>query len=124
MIFMKRLYFLLMLIFLLSSCKTSADSENLCIENCSTDPTWMKQLKNQVDQSCDGCYKSIFKGSYQGSAVYFVMMNHPLCNGIFGVDLINCEGQLVKRFDSDASIEYENEVTNKTVYHHCPGQIY
>jgi len=122
-IFMKNLA-LILLLAAIAGCNDSDErfSENACptAETLNHFP-WVHRLTEMADSFCASCEHSLAIGTYNDETVIYLMMNDPLCNGIFLGPLHNCKGQIVKYFSSSTSDqeEFKNKVNLDSILYRC-----
>ena len=111
---MKKLSFIFILLVLLLSCEKK---DNTC--NCNdplTDLAWLKELKNSLT-NCS-CEMSIIQATYNEQTVFYQAMTDPLCDGIYPIVLLNCNGATVKSYESANQVP-NNEITNVKALFRC-----
>jgi hypothetical protein len=111
---MKKLSFILVLLVLLLSCEKK---DNTC--NCNdplADLAWLKEVKNSLT-NCS-CEMSIIQATYNKQTVFYQTMTDPLCDGIYPIVLLDCNGTTVKSYESVNQVP-DNEITNMKVLYRC-----
>ena len=111
---MKKFCFILVSLILLLSCEKS---DNTC--NCNNpieDLTWLKEFKNSLTNCF--CEMSIIQAAYNKQTVFYTAMTDPLCDGLYPVVLLDCNGKSVKSYEpGDQALL--NEVSNMKVLYRC-----
>lgn len=112
----KILYGIFICGFILAGCEKNKDTIPECnVENPIEKLAWLKDVKDSFT-NCT-CQISIFQGKYKEQTVFYVMMNDPLCNGVFHVVLWDCNGDFVKEYKpGENDIFYREVVIVKTLY--------
>jgi len=105
---------------ILVSCDNKSEEPD--IPNCEfSDPLedlpWLKTLKETM-VDCD-LEISIFQARYKAKPVFYVAITDPAANTIFGVDLLDCNGNRVKLYKSAEHNAFYREVTNQEVLYRC-----
>ena len=104
----------------LLSCKKETQNACKCnnpIENVS----WMKELKGSMTQCA--CEMSIIQGTYNQQTVFFIAGTDPLCNGIDTPVLFDCNGNIVRSFNTCDYLDFYKLVTRNKVLFRCkPGE--
>ena len=84
-----------------------------------TELSWLEELKQQIDDSCFHCEVSILQAEYRSQTVFYTSITDPLCNSIFSVDLLNCNGKVIRHFSSEDREKFYNKVTNSKKLYSC-----
>jgi hypothetical protein len=106
---MKHIYFVVMLSLILISCEKDGDSIPECnIQDPIEELDWLKEMKNSLT-NCT-CQVSIVQGTYRRKTVYYLIMNDPLCNSVFGVTILDCHGDEVKKYGVGDEMAFNREV--------------
>ena len=111
---MKKLSLILVFLVLLLSCEKN---DNTC--NCNDplrDLAWLKEVKTSLT-NCS-CEMSIIQATYNRQTVFYTAMTDPLCDGIFPIVLLDCEGATVKSYESANQIP-DNDITYKKTLYRC-----
>lgn len=108
----------LALVFLLFSCKKEDINSNL--QESQVDKDWLINLEKSMT-NCT-CQQTLFQGLYSGDTVYFVLMNDPLCNSVFGTTLYNEKGAIIKAYDYNEAQIFYDEVKIDTAIYICKNQ--
>jgi hypothetical protein len=111
---MKKLSFIIGLFVLLLSCEKK---DNSC--NCKdplADLAWLEELKSSLT-NCT-CEMSILQATYNNQTVYYQAMTDPLCDGIYPVVLLDCNGTTVKSYESISQVP-DNAITNIKALYRC-----
>ncbi|MDD2307548.1 MAG: hypothetical protein PHP53_22785 [Prolixibacteraceae bacterium] len=116
---MKKIFILLITIFVVASCgKDENTNKSVCNL---TDPieelSWLKEMKNTMT-NCS-CEMSIVQANYNNQTVFYTMMTDPLCNGVQTIILYDCEGKIVKTIANSEISSYKAEETNMKVLYRC-----
>lgn len=111
---MKKPGFIFVILILILSCEKS---DNIC--NCNNpleDLAWLKELKNSFT-NCT-CEISIIQATYEKQTVFYVALTDPVCDGVFNVNLADCNGTIIKNYTTYDQT-FDNEVTNRKVLYRC-----
>lgn len=111
---------ILIMLPILVSCDNNSEEPD--ITNCAfSDPLedllWLKTLKETM-VACD-LEISIFQAKYEGKPVFYVAITDPAANTIFGVDLLDCEGNRVILYKIGEHDAFYREVTDQKVLYRC-----
>jgi len=92
-------------------------SDKTCnCNNPTEDLPWLKELKASLTDCT--CKVSIFEATYKDQTVFYTLMNDPLCDGIWPVVLLDCDGNQLKTYPS-ADQDFTREVTNQSIVYSC-----
>jgi hypothetical protein len=109
------LLFYLMAILFGCTCDEHSPAINACTSDESDNEIpWLSDLKSSIN-NCT-CTTSLMKGTYQSKAVYFVLINDPLCNVGGSVVLYNCEGEPTATIDV---AQFGDHVQIDTILYTC-----
>ena len=111
---MKKLSFIFIVLIFLLSCEKN---DNTC--NCNDplkDLAWLKELKNSLT-NCS-CEMSIIQATYNKQTVFYQAMTDPLCDGIFPIVLLDCNGATVKSYESANQVT-GNEISDRKTLYRC-----
>jgi hypothetical protein len=111
---MKKLSFIFIVLIFLLSCEKN---DNTC--NCNDplkDLAWLKELKNSLT-NCS-CEMSIIQATYNKQTVFYQAMTDPLCDGIFPIVLLDCNGATVKSYESANQVT-DNEISDRKTLYRC-----
>jgi uncharacterized protein YcfL len=111
---MKKLSLIIITLILLIGCEKN---DNTC--NCNDplkDLVWLKELK--VSLTNCSCEMSIIQGTYNKQTVFYQAMTDALCDGIYPIVLLDCNGVTVKSYESANQVP-DNEITNIKVLYRC-----
>jgi hypothetical protein len=91
--------------------------DNTCnCDNPLEDIAWLKELKDSIT-NCT-CEISIIQAAYEKQTVFYVALTDPVCNGVFNINLTDCNGTIIKNY-SIHDQTFDNEVTNRKVLYRC-----
>jgi hypothetical protein len=75
---------------------------------------WLKELKAQIDENKSYCEISIYQAFYHGQIVYYTTITYPRSYTFdITINLLNCNGQLIKACYFQNLDEFDKIVTNK-----------
>jgi hypothetical protein len=120
---MKKILVLFTMIpWMLNCCKYDSFPKAEFISNNPTeDYPWLKVVKNSLT-NCS-CEISILQGTYKGRTVFFTAITDALCDGISMPSLYDCEGKIVRIFNSDDFLSFHDLVTTDKVLYRCQTTI-
>jgi hypothetical protein len=111
---MKKASFLLLLIIMSVGCEKT---DKICgCNNPLEDISWLKELKDSMT-NCS-CETSIFQATYKNEPVFYQSVTDPLCNSVFNVSIINCQGYVLKTYNSGDGL-FLSELSNKKIIYTC-----
>ena len=111
---MKKLFVIAGFIILFLGCEKK---DNVC--NCKdplNDLSWLKELKSSLTEC--SCEISIIQATYNDQTVFYQAMTDPLCDGVYPVVLLDCNGNTVKSFESISQVP-DNAITNVKAIYRC-----
>ena len=116
-----KIIFIVIIAFFLLNCKK--EKRNECnVNDPLTELSWMKELKKQVDDNCNSCEVFIIQAIYDDRTVYYTSVTDPLCNSIFGVALLNCDGQLIKNYNDANKDDFYSQVSDRKKLYSCKAR--
>jgi hypothetical protein len=83
---------------------------------------WLKEVKNSLN-NCT-CQISIFQAQYAGKTVFYQLMNDPACNSVFGVELWDCNGDIVKEYKRGDQDIFASEVVSGEIIYSCKYSLF
>jgi len=108
----------IMSLLILNSCLYDKLPKTECIsDNPIEDFAWLKAIKSTMT-NC-GCEISIIQGTYNNQTVFFTALTDALCDGINMPTLYDCEGKVVRIFNSTDYREFYDQVTRDKVLYRC-----
>jgi hypothetical protein len=116
---MKKLIMVFVTIVLIMSCE-KRDITCKC-DNPSDDLAWLKELKSSFT-NCS-CRMAIIQATYNKQTVFYTIMNDPLCDGYFPIELRECSGTVIKTYEPPLGEIFSKEVTNRKEIYSCQSTI-
>jgi len=114
----KIILFFAVSLLILNSCSYDKLPKTECIsDNPIEDFAWLKVIKSTMT-NCS-CEISIIQGTYNNQTVFFVALTDMLCDGISIPTLYDCEGKVVRVFNSTDYREFNDHVTHDKVLYRC-----
>jgi len=80
---------------------------------------WLSEQIDIVDESCDSVILSLFRAKYKRKTVFYIRVTDPRVSVEFGATLLNCEGEIVKIFDSSELQSFLDKVKERQVIYSC-----
>jgi hypothetical protein len=107
---MKKSFLIFAIFILILSCEKV---DKVC--NCTNpleDLSWLKETKSSFS-NCT-CQISIIQATYIKQAVFYTIMNDPLCNSFQQIILFDCSGNPLKTYTTTDEA-FSSEVTNQKI---------
>lgn len=115
------IYYALIATFFLLSCNKKENSPSDCkIENPLIELNWLNDLKNSLT-NCT-CQISIMQAEYNGTTVFYTIMNDPVCDAVQDIKLYDCNGNVVKEYRYNEFDVFAKEVTNQHSIYSCKDE--
>jgi hypothetical protein len=111
----KLVYFSFFCFIIFSGCEKN--KKNCNCDNPLEDLAWLKEIKSNLTGCI--CEISIVQATFNNSTVFYTMMTDPLCDGVFSLVLLDCNGATVKVYNYDEFNIYIQEVKDIKVLYRC-----
>lgn len=100
-------FFIAIIFICVISCEKESKSD--CnVENPLEDYAWLSEMKTSLPG--EPCPFALAMGRYHNNIVFYTLSVGPACNTVFGVDLLNCNGDVVKQYSEVEYEQFEREV--------------
>ncbi len=103
---MKKIFTFIIFICVVSCEKESKSDCN--VENPLEDLAWLSEMKAGLPG--EPCPFALAMGLYHNNTVFYTLSVGPACNTVFGVELLNCNGDVVKQYSATENEQFEREV--------------
>jgi hypothetical protein len=82
--------------------------------------SWIIEMNAKCTDDDPICHLSILRGLYQGKSVFFETFHGALCDPVFHVALMDCNGDTIKEYGLGDQQKLINEVDSVKILFTCP----